>query len=180
MNLIIIIDLENQKYLPPLSKENRINLSDHNINFDKAIRATAIPLQNDERQSTFSRFKTTDIGRDTELMADQESEKKNREEIIELRKKFLEQKKKERKYKVKEDTLYKYNLDDMIAKVSKIIHKHVMFAEQHMKFPSQGAMLFDEKIYKRERWMVHTTHGFSGTLPVFLYSLEKVEYEVKD
>lgn len=74
---------------------------------------------------------------------------------------------------MKEDTLYKYNRDDMIEKVSKIIHQHIMFAEQNIKHPSQGAMLFDEKIYKQQKWMVHTTHGFSGTLPIFLYSLEK-------
>jgi hypothetical protein len=67
----------------------------------------------------------------------------------------------------------------MIEKVSKIIHQHIVFAERNIKRPSQGALLFDEKIYKRERWMVHTTHGFSGTLPIFLYSLEKVEYEVR-
>lgn len=76
--------------------------------------------------------------------------------------------------------MYKYNRDEMIAKVSKIIHKHIIFAENNIVHPSQGAMLFDEKIYKQERWMVHTTHGFSGTLPVFLYSLEKVEYETKE
>lgn len=107
------------------------------------------------------------------------AEQKEREEIIELRKKFLEQKKKERKNKIKEDTLYKYNRDDMIAKVSKIIHKHIMYAEENIRRPSQGAMLFDEKIYKRERWMVHTTHGFSSTMPIFLYSLQKIEYEAK-
>jgi hypothetical protein len=61
----------------------------------------------------------------------------------------------------------------MIEKVSKIIHQHIMFAEQNIKHPSQGAMLFNEKIYKQKKWMVHTTHGFSGTLPIFLYSLEK-------
>lgn len=41
-------------------------------------------------------------------------------------------------------------------------------------------MLFDEKIYKREKWLIHQHSGFAVTFPVFLYSLEKVEYEVKD
>jgi hypothetical protein len=109
-----------------------------------------------------------------------QKEQEERENIIRHRKKYLAQKKKERKSKVKEDTLYKYNRDEMIEKVSKIIHQHIIFAETKIKFPSQGAMLFDEKIYKRERWMAHTAHGFSATLPVFLYSLERVEYEVKE
>ena len=68
----------------------------------------------------------------------------------------------------------------MINKVSQIIQDHISFSEQNIKYPSQGALLFDEKIYKRERWKVHTTHGFSGIQPVFLYCLEKVEYEVKE
>jgi len=113
---------------------------------------------------------------------DEEAKKikiKEREEIIEMRMKFLKQKKKERENKTKEDNLYKYNRDDMIEKVSKIIHKHILFAEENIKHPSQGAMLFDEKNYKRERWKIFTTHGFSSIQPIFLYSLEKVEYEVK-
>jgi hypothetical protein len=104
----------------------------------------------------------------------------DRDDLLKRRKKYLEQKKKERKTKMKEDTLYKYNREDMIEKVSRIIHQHVVFAESKIRHPSEGAMLFDEKIYKPEKWKVHTTHGFSMTLPTFLYSLEKVEYEVKE
>ena len=108
------------------------------------------------------------------------TDQKEREEIVEMRMKFLKQKKKERESKTKEDTLYKYSRDDMIEKVSKIILEHIIYSEENIKHQSQGAMLFDERIYKRDRWKVHTTHGFSGIQPIFLYCLEKVEYDVKE
>ena len=111
---------------------------------------------------------------------EEEKDEEEREKLIKMRKKFLEQKKNERKSKIQEDTLYKYNRDDMIEKVSKIIHTHIEFAETKISYPSQGAMLFDEKIYKRERWKIHTTHGYSMIMPIFLYGLEKVEYEVEE
>lgn len=169
----------------PLVNISTKNLSDRKIAeyFEtpvKMLRVTSLVI-NEDGKSTFAKAPPEyEVSPEEEQKDSDTSEQKEREEIIELRKKFLEQKKKERKSKVKEDTLYKYNRDDMIEKVSKIIHKHIVFAEQNIRRPSQGAMLFDEKNYKRERWMVHTTHGFSGTLPIFLYSLEKVEYEVKE
>lgn len=120
-----------------------------------------------------------------EKVGDSDNEEKidseaDREDLLKKRKKYLEQKKKERKTKIKEDTLYKYSREDMIEKVSKIIHQHMVFAESKIRYPSEGAMFFDEKIYKPEKWKVHTTHGFSVTMPVFLYCLEKVEYEIKE
>jgi len=113
---------------------------------------TSLNLQEDVKETEF---------RDTEVDEEKiENDEAKREELIMMRKKFLEEKKKERKSKVKEDTLYKYNRDDMINKVGKIIHQHITFAETKIPYPSQGSMLFDEKIYKREQWLIHTTHGF--------------------
>ena len=82
--------------------------------------------------------------------------------------------------KFKEDTLYKYNRDDMIEKVSKILHSHIMFSEENIHEPSQGATLFDERIYKQQRWVVNSTKGFSSTLPLFMYSVTKIEYEEEE
>ncbi|CAI2362010.1 unnamed protein product [Moneuplotes crassus] len=119
---------------------------------------------------------------DLDLLDDKEDEQdpKEREKMLQMKKKILAQQKKERKAKIQEDTLYRYNRNDMIQKVSKILHQHIVFAETKIPYPSQGAMLFDEKIYLRERWKVHTTHGFSVTLPVFLYGLERVEYKIEN
>ena len=108
----------------------------------------------------------------SEIINLDDNEKRERNKILSLRKKFLEKKKRERKDKFKEDTLYKYKRDNMVEKVSKIIHKHILFSEENIYVPSQGATLFDERIYKQERWVVHTTRGFSSTLPIFMYNLQ--------
>jgi len=119
------------------------------------------------------------ISPEEEIEKENDMEKKERDEIIQMRRKFLDEKKRERKNKIKEDTLYKYNRDDMIEKVSKILYNHITFSEDCIPNPSQGASLFDEKIYKRKRWYVHNSQGFCSTLPIFVYSLEKVEYTEK-
>ena len=139
-----------------------------------SIEINQVPNRNLNEPMKFSMSHEDELNEEAKVI-----DKKEREEIIEMRAKFLKQKKKERETKTKEDTLYKYNRDDMIEKVSKIIHSHITFSEENIIHPSQGALLFDERIYKRERWKVHTTNGFSGIQPIFLYCLEKVEYEVK-
>ena len=139
-----------------------------------SIEITQVPGQNLNEPMMFSMGHEEEQNEEAKMI-----DKKEREEIIEMRMKFLKTKIKERENKTKEDTLYKYNRDDMIEKVGKILHSHLTFSEENLFHPSQGAMLFDERIFKRERWKVHTTNGFSGIQPVFLYCLEKIEYEVK-
>ena len=53
--------------------------------------------------------------------------------MIRLRRAALEEKQKERSVKMQQDTLYKYNRDDMIARVSRIIHRHVLYHESRIK-----------------------------------------------
>ena len=92
----------------------------------------------------------------------------DREELIRQRKAALEEKKKERISKMEQDTLYKYNRDEMINRVSKIMLQHILYHESKIKQPSEGAMLFHENNFRPERWRILTPHGFSATLPFFL------------
>lgn len=139
---------------------------------NKLVRVTSLeisaPNANFAPDQTFQETKEEDS-----------NDQREREEIIEMRRKFLEQKKKERQNKFQEDTLYKYNRDEMIEKVSRIIYEHILHSEENMPISSAGAELFNERIYKRQRWMINTTHGFCSTLPNFIYSLEKIEYYSK-
>lgn len=85
----------------------------------------------------------------------------------------------ERESKV-ENTVYKYNRDDMIEKVSKIIFSHIEFAEENIKPASHGAMLFDANTYDREQFEAHMPYGFCSVQPIFIYTLEKVDIKITE
>ena len=40
-------------------------------------------------------------------------------------------------------------------------------------------MLFHEKNFTRQEWIIQSTNGYSSTMPLFLYVLEEIEYVEK-
>ena len=67
-----------------------------------------------------------------------------KEDLLKIRKKELNEKKKERKKKIEKDTTLKINREEMIANVCAIIQKHISAAEKFIKSPTQGALLFHD------------------------------------
>lgn len=96
LTLILDKDLEmNQKNISaPIEKGGTQYLSDKSLPFEgKMMRVTSIPVD-DDRKVGYYKHHTTDIQQDTgRLDQAEDSDQQNREEIIQLRKKFLEQKK---------------------------------------------------------------------------------------
>lgn len=58
--------------------------------------------------------------------------------------------------------------------VSAIIHKHIYFAELYISVPTEGAALFNESNFKRQEWNIQTTSGYGSTMPLFIYTYEKI------
>ena len=96
-----------------------------------------------------------------------------------MRKKELQQKAKERKEKLDQDTNLKLNRDQTIINVCQIIYKHIEAAENYIEMPTQAALLFHEHNFIGHEWNIQTTSGYSSTMPLFLYVLEEIPYEEK-
>jgi hypothetical protein len=58
--------------------------------------------------------------------------------------------------------------------VSAILIKHILLAEIYINHPSQGASLFKESNFKRKEWSIQTTGGYGSTMPLFIYSYDKI------
>jgi hypothetical protein len=67
----------------------------------------------------------------------------------------------------------------MLANVCGIIFKHIEAAETYIEVPTQAALLFHETNFMRREWVVETTDGYSSTMPLFVYVLEKIDYRDK-
>ena len=67
----------------------------------------------------------------------------------------------------------------MIKTVSRVILSHILSSENNIKVASPGALMFEEVNFLRKRWKIHTSSGFSSTMPVFNYVLEEVKYRPK-
>mmetsp|Transcript_45174 Transcript_45174/g.32990 ORF Transcript_45174/g.32990 Transcript_45174/m.32990 type:complete len:425 (-) Transcript_45174:221-1495(-) len=106
-------------------------------------------------------------------------DEKRKEELAKQRKKELMEKKQERTNKIKKDETLKTNRDQMIGNVCSIIIKHIEAAEKFIKKPTDAALIFEEKNFLRQEWYITTTSGYSSTMPLFLYVLEKIEVVVQ-
>ena len=63
--------------------------------------------------------------------------------------------------------------------VSTIIIKHILAAELYISTPTEGASLFNESNFKRQEWNIQTTSGYSSTMPLFIYTYQKVIEPIK-
>jgi len=68
----------------------------------------------------------------------------------------------------------KKNRELMMENVSSIIIKHILAAELYITTPTEGASLFSEANFKRQEWNIQTTSGYSSTMPLFIYTYQKV------
>jgi len=68
----------------------------------------------------------------------------------------------------------------MMRNVCQILFNHVEAAEKYIGTPTSGALLFDERLYGRKEWEINSVSGLSTTMPLFVYTLEKIETEEKD
>ena len=66
------------------------------------------------------------------------------------------------------------NREEQMENVSAILIKHILLAELYVNPPSQGANLFKESNFKRQEWHIQTTGGYGSTMPLFIYSYDKV------
>ena len=66
------------------------------------------------------------------------------------------------------------NREELMENVSGLLIKHILSAELYVNPPSQGASLFKESNFKRQEWQIQTTGGFSSTMPLFIYSYDKI------
>ncbi|CDW84264.1 cyclin-y-like protein [Stylonychia lemnae] len=104
------------------------------------------------------------------------TENKLKQEDLNIRKYELQQKAKERKQKLDKDNFLKITREQMMTNVCQIIFKHIEAAQKFIENPTEAAMLFHENNFTRHEWIIQTTSGYSSTMPLFLYSLEEIEY----
>lgn len=74
---------------------------------------------------------------------------------------------------------FKINREQMMANISVIIIKHIFAAEMYINTPTEGASLFNEANFRRQEWNIQTTSGYSSTMPLFIYTYEKVIEPIK-
>lgn len=68
----------------------------------------------------------------------------------------------------------KLNRDQLMENVACIVTKHILAAELYIHTPTEGASLFNDSNFKRQEWRIQTTSGYSSTMPLFIYTYEKV------
>lgn len=73
----------------------------------------------------------------------------------------------------------KLNREQMMENISAFIIKHIFAAELYINPPTEGASLFNESNFKRQEWNIQTTSGYSSTMPLFIYTYEKVIEPIK-
>ncbi len=61
-----------------------------------------------------------------------------------------------------------------MEKVAAITIKHILAAELYIKAPTEGASLFNESNFVKMQWNIQSTSGYSCTIPIFIYSYQKV------
>ena len=109
-----------------------------------------------------------------EIQQMRQNEKKNIQRI-----KQMEKAKQQREKKFRQNEDIKLNREQMIENVSHIIMKHIYAAELYINTPTQGASLFNESNFRRQEWNIQTTSGYASTLPLFIYTYEKVQVAVR-
>ena len=80
--------------------------------------------------------------------------------------------------RVFKDEKVKFDREQMMEHVSSIIYKHIFAAELLIPKPTEGAALFNESNQVSQEWTIQSTSGYSSTLPLFIYSYEKVNRPV--
>ena len=100
--------------------------------------------------------------------------KQEQDEARQRRLDEMQQVKLERELKLRQDDQVKLGRDQMMENVAAIISKHILAAELYITAPTEGASLFNESNFKRQEWNIQTTSGYSSTMPLFIYTYQKV------
>jgi hypothetical protein len=64
--------------------------------------------------------------------------------------------------------------------VSQILLGHIYDAQDQIKRPSQGAMLFHEHNFQAHEWSIYSMRGYSSTMPIFYFNFTKIDYQAQE
>lgn len=91
----------------------------------------------------------------------------------------LKKAREQREKKFRNNVEIKMNREVMMENVATLIIKHVLSAELYINAPTEGASLFNESNFIRYHWNIQSTSGYSCTMPIFIYSYEKIVEPVR-
>ena len=111
------------------------------------------------------------------------SDKMSRQEIQEIRKKFIEVHKKRRsKMQDKNYSKYERKMKKIVKRITTILYHHILHSHTYLPSPSEGALLFSEANFIEYPFQLLATSnlGTSTTFPTFVFSVLNKEPEPEE
>ena len=97
----------------------------------------------------------------------------NFDEYMQERKAQLQRRQTVKQKNLMKNEQLRFTREQLMHNVSQVFYRHIYDAERLIKQPTQAALLFHERYFKRREWSVYSARGYSSTMPIFYFNFEE-------